>query len=235
MLKERLSYSLASKLLTKPIARVAYEVLNPSHSSTPIMARGQRFESVLHDGSTDQLMVWTSTKTRGVKFDNWAKENNYNPALCCTEEEYQETCAFLASMDQQGVCDLVRGMRYQEHLEYPDFHAYLDFSDDNTIYEMKVTSKPNDWAKHVLNMNYDIQAYIASMSGREFYWIVVDDEAPYSAFIGEPHVNFLQSGREKYEKAKKLFKELNDYDGLKPVQTKRIEPPYWLKLSTDKE
>jgi len=235
MLKERLSYSLAKNLISKPIARVAYDILNPTSTSNA-GHNGNRLEQVLRSGSTEELMVWTDTKTRGIKFEKWAKEKDYPLELCCTENEYHEACSFLKSMASQGICSLVRGMDYQEHIEGDGWHGYLDFSNSEIIYDLKVTSKagtPDDWAKTVLNMHYDIQAYLYTLDGRELRWIVVDDSAPFPAFIGEPHYDFIESGRQKFEKARKLFPILNDYKGLEKAKQVLINPPPWLKLSND--
>jgi len=233
MLKEKMSYSLTKNLLSKSLPKVAYDILNPKPSGTSA-TMGNVYELVLKNGDTECLNIWTDTKTRGVKFEKWVKENEYEPETCVTEVEYTDCCTFLTAMAQQGVCDVIRGMDYQEHVEGEGWHGYLDFSNSEIIYDLKMTSKGNDWAKTVLNMHYDIQAYLYTLDGRELRWIVVDDSAPFYAFIGEPHCDFIESGKRKYESALPLFEKLNNYQGLGPVESKLVEPPYWLKLQNDR-
>lgn len=233
MLKERLSPSLGSKLLSQPIAKVAYNIINPKPLRSAPAQKGLNFEGALISNQQKKpLNIFKGTKTRGAKFEQWVKENEFKPEDCMTESEFSEIKPFLSSMGAQGVIPLIEGMRYQEHLESTIDHCFCDFSNDDLIIEMKVTSQAQDFGKHIAQMNYDLQCYMQmklTNHQREFRWLVIDADAPHVATLLEPHADVMASGERKYKRCRELFDRLNEYEGLGPISTHTVDIPSWAK------
>jgi hypothetical protein len=220
MLKEKLSYSFAKNLLSKPFEQVKYELEQPFCPS-PIMERGNRWESAIQEGMT-KVLPFKDTATRGKKFDKFREDqaeiSDYykeNQFMICTEQECAETANMLKALSPE-VKKIVEHSEYQVHVEYEDegidVHGFVDFLGD-CIYDLKISDpSPDKFSKQVINFSWDLQAYLyvkAFDFQKEFKWIVISPEAPYTNRIYTANQKFIDAGKRKYETAKKLFCQFN--------------------------
>jgi len=85
-----------------------------------------------------------------------------------------------------------------------------------------------DFAKQVINMNWDIQCYVyTELFKREFRWLVISDKAPHLVTIFNlPDDRFYKSGKYKFERACGLFDKFNL--GFKEPVFKSLDAPSWV-------
>ena len=237
MLKPKLSYSFGKSLLTKPFELIKYE-LNKPFVPSPVMDRGSRFEYVLQYGMRD-LVLYTETATRGVKFNNFARDTAIvnelymdHPYLICTQAEYDAAQVFCDSISYR-VQSIVTGSTFQDHFEFEEddviSHGYTDFLSDYCIYDLKISDPaPEAFSKQVVNFKWHLQAYMYTKAlERPFCWIVIGPEAPHVCRIYECNDRFLKSGERLFNEAKVLFKEFN-LDQPQEI-ARELHAPAWLK------
>ena len=220
MLKEKLSYSFAKNLLSKPFETIKHDLTKPFVPS-PVMEAGNRNELVIMQGM-DKVVPFTETATRGKKFDEFRKDKiaadsfyAEHPYMICTGKECAETANLLKALSPE-VAEIVEHSEYQVHLEFIDdginVHGYTDWLGD-AIYDLKISDpSPDKFSKQVINFSWDLQAYLYSKATDfkyEFKWIVISPEAPYTNRIYTANQKFIDAGRRKYERAKVLFCQFN--------------------------
>lgn len=227
MKKAKLSASFAKQLLKKPFEQIEYELKQP-RTPNDAMEQGNRWEHVIIHG-LDDLVVWEQTKTKGDKFKAFKKEQQCEPYLVVSKSEYESTKLMFNNVSDE-VKQIVKNSIYQHYFKFDNTHGYMDFVTKDIIYDMKVSDiNPEKFAKQVINMGWDIQAYVYKKAfdfERDFKWIVVSPEAPHVNRIFNCDQKFIDSGKMKYQKAEILFNEFNsEYD--KGIEFE-LSPPNWL-------
>jgi len=116
---------------------------------------------------------------------------------------------------------------------YP-FKGFIDIVGDSYVADLKTDrdASPAAFAKSADNLGYHLQAAIYStITGKEFYWIVVENTAPHNCTV------FVQS-EEDYEKSKAYLFDLIDrfvaWDGEYNGYTDEIitlSLPPWSKIA----
>lgn len=228
MIKERLSPSLGGRLLTLPIEKVVYDIQHPTSGSLA-MHRGNRWEQLIHNPSAPRA-IFEGTKTRGVKFDAWAKCQNVPEYMCETADEAIETDAFLTVARSHDFVMSLANAEYQTHLESKIDHCFTDFiTKRGVIVEMKVLTKSHEFGNTAFRNNYDLQCYMQMMLSEfkyTFAWLVVDADAPYTIKVWKATPEVIESGRLKYLKARDQFDKMNrgEYGYLEELE---LEVPTW--------
>ena len=235
--KENLSYSFASQLLNKSFDQIRYDMANPT-PPTPKMDAGSRMEYVLKHG-LDSLNLWTKTKTKGKEFDAHLKAlqseielYEAHPYLVVTEVEY-DACEMMVNHLREEVVKVVDHAQDQVYAKdmlcgVPT-HGYADLLMPDCVIEVKFTNaSPVDFARQVVNMNWDLQCYVyTELFKRSFRWLVISDKAPHLVTIFDlPDNRFYESGRNKFEKATQLFNKFNL--GMREPVFQSLDAPSWL-------
>ena len=238
MLKEKLSYSFASKLLITMPEVIKYELENPRESSDA-MDNGNRIEYCLANGLDDLKVL--NYKSRTEKFRNErdsiiASSELYksHPYLICLENK-RVMCEEMLDKLSFQVKQIIKNSKKQTHFELDDFdvpvHGYTDLETDDCVYELKFTDPtPDKFSKQVLNFGWHIQAYLyslyASKTERQFKWLVVGNTPPYVQRIYNLcDMRYIERGQADFERAIELFKEFNK-DKLISIE-QYIDAPSW--------
>lgn len=115
-----------------------------------------------------------------------------------------------------------------------------DYLTDKHIVDLKTTvdGRPDAFSRSIMTFGYAIQAafYIdvaQALDGqkRDFYWVVVEKEAPWAVAVYKASDAMLQYGRAQYLKAIELYKECAAID-LWPAYSQQIQQldlPAWVK------
>lgn len=113
--------------------------------------------------------------------------------------------------------------------------------DKSTIFDIKTASKkggasPNEFIKSVANFGYYIQAwfYKAITGAKNFYFVVVETEAPYMVGVYSLDNISLEFGEQQVEKAFEILRDIEKFKSpcyLNPIDYKHIQTltlPNWV-------
>lgn len=260
MYKEKLSYSFANKLLTKLPEDIIYELEHPVEP-TDAMDDGSRIEHCIVNGLDSLVVLNHKTRAQAFKDEKeyllskeisdivaigYSKEElpsaikklatlNNKPFLICLEKQYQQAKSVCESLSYQ-VQTIIKKAQKQVHFDLEGFsvpvHGYLDFVTEDCVYELKFTDpRPDKFAKQVINMGWDIQAYLyfkkAQELGKEFKWLVIGQDAPHTQRIYKlPDMRFIDSGESKFLEAEQLFIEFNKGNNIEKEHF--LDAPQWM-------
>ena len=239
MLKEKLSYSFASKLLSTMPEVVKYELTQPKEPSDA-MDDGSRIEYCLANGMDDLKVLEYKSRTQAFRDERdsiieSSELYKKHPYLICLKNK-AATCQKMLDNLSFQVKQIIKRCEKQVHIELDCFdvptHGYLDLESDDCVYELKFSDPtPEKFAKQVINMSWDIQAFIyftyAESVGKQFKWIVVSPQAPYVQRIYNIcDMRCIERGESRFLEAVELFKQFNKDESVNIEQY--LDFPSWV-------
>jgi len=245
-----LNFSLAKHLLKSPAHFKAAQ--DEDREETEAMRIGTLAHSMVLEGKN--LLDLYAIKTHGMSFaskegKHW-RDKQTLPIL--TQEDAEGIPRIAAAIaDNPDARRILAGCKERETPIIATMHgvlckALIDLHDPAsgkwTVGDFKTAqdASPREFAKNAYKMDYDMQAawysdVVAIYYGIEnppwWFWIVAEKKPPFVNSVYVPSDEFMQSGRNKVERALTIYKEcLASGEWPMPLSgIQQIELPAWAK------
>lgn len=171
--------------------------------------------------------------------ETWAElTKKYDSDHLLTDEQNTQCLEMFKSLKSHVGSSLLRG-RFEVDVKWEmsgtKFAGRLDCLDGSVIVDLKTTicARRSAFKRSVFDYGYDIQAesYSRSIGGcTKFFWVCVENSAPYSVAVYQADDNIFTLGRRRIEEALSVYKYCLDkgYWFGYPNEVQVLEADEWM-------
>lgn len=161
------------------------------------------------------------------------RKKEYKDFVSIAESEQKELIEYpmwlrakdiVASLSKTNIYNLIqkgsKEMSFTREIDNVFFKCRPDsyLEKEGVIFDLKTTSlkdgaSASEFLKNVANYKYYIQAalYLSVLQAKEFYFVVIETNAPYMIGVYKLDAQSLEFGNDKIKEAVEIFNNLNDY------------------------
>lgn len=161
------------------------------------------------------------------------RKKEYKDFVSIAESEQKELIEYpmwlrakdiVASLSKTNIYNLIqkgsKEMSFTREIDNVLFKCRPDsyLEKEGVIFDLKTTSlkdgaSASEFLKNVANYKYYIQAalYLSVLQAKEFYFVVIETNAPYMIGVYKLDAQSLEFGNDKIKEAVEIFNNLNDY------------------------
>ena len=153
--------------------------------------------------ATNQYKEWKETVSEGKEL--------------LSMEDYQQAIDMITRLDDCGVLNIYLQGKYQVEFhqkleidgEEIPVRGFLDVLGDGFITDLKTTRSVSGFRRDVHWLDYDVQAYLYTLSFgiKDFYWVAQEKAYPYLPAAYRASEETLDSGRRKVTRAISVIKD----------------------------